>query len=156
MDTSQVCKPLSHDGKSMKYLLRITKIWRKDTKWANAIGNGTNRLDWHKVAQTRQLVKNATSAKNSTVKCKKLRYACSLTIYHYLFYYLADTPLEKEYIHIYVLYLFHSISNLQVIKVDLLKIVLLETCNQRAFKEKFNNLVYPTLKSLFQIFYLIS
>ena len=52
-------------------IVRITKMWHRDVKWANSWKNGTNRLAWSGVITNLQFVKNAISARPS-----KTSYAC--------------------------------------------------------------------------------
>ena len=45
-------------------IVRITKLWHRDTNWANSVGkNGANRLAQYRVATPLQLVKNTVSMK---------------------------------------------------------------------------------------------
>ena len=49
----------------------LSKIWHRDTKWANAVGkekNGDNRFAQHSTATNPQSVKPAISAKPHKVK----------------------------------------------------------------------------------------
>ena len=36
--------------KRLEILWELPNMWHKDTKWANAVGNGTNRLAWPRAA----------------------------------------------------------------------------------------------------------
>ena len=54
-------------------IVRITKMWCRDGKWANAVGkNGTNRLAWCKIATNLPSVKNTVC-----VRRDKTRAACT-------------------------------------------------------------------------------
>ena len=55
-----------------KYIMRITKMWHGDRKWANAVGkNGAYRLAQRRVATNLHFVKKTLSAKHN-----KTRSAC--------------------------------------------------------------------------------
>ena len=57
-------------------IVRITKMWHRDTKWTNAVGkNGAERLGQCTAATNLQLVKKSTiSVKHNKVKSNKMRY----------------------------------------------------------------------------------
>ena len=68
--------------KKFEILWELPKTWHKDTKWANAAGNGTNRLAWPRAATDFHFVflknKSQLSVKHSKVEHDKMRYACAL------------------------------------------------------------------------------
>ena len=66
--------------KNIKILLRITKKWHRDMKWANAIGKMVPTQG--RVATNFQFVKNIISAKHNKVKHNKMRCACNSLILH--------------------------------------------------------------------------
>ena len=58
-------------------IVRISKIWHRDTKWANAVKNSIDRLSGHKVAANLQSVKNRISAEGNNAKHNKTGSACA-------------------------------------------------------------------------------
>ena len=52
-------------------------MWHRDTKWANAIENGVDRLARHRVATNLQFVKSVIFAECNKVKLNKMKCACT-------------------------------------------------------------------------------
>ena len=65
------CNTHSNNHKAWN-IARITKMWHRETKWANAVGKMVP-TDLIKAATNLQFVKNAVSLKHNTFKHNKMR-----------------------------------------------------------------------------------
>ena len=63
--------------KKFENIVRVTKMWHRDMKWANAVWkHNADRLALCRVTTDLHFVKSTISAKCCKAMCNKIKYAC--------------------------------------------------------------------------------
>lgn len=90
---------ITNNNERVRNITRATKMWHKDTAWANAVGkNGTDRFAWVLTYLQFVLKKYTISVKHNKVKQNKIRYA----------YYYTYTHIHTHYIFFMFVHQWHS------------------------------------------------